>query len=322
MPRPMRQQPPVPGAAGQGSANLLDEIGARMPALRRSERKVAEVVLRDPDWATHASMAAMSRAAGVSEPTVMRFCAATGCESFQAFRLRLARSLAFGVPATHSVIRPGDSEAEVAKKLFDYTMSSLDRARRSLDLGAVRRAIDLLARARRIEFYGHGASSILGQDAMQKFPLFGVPCVAHPDDHQQFMSAAMLTAGDVAVAISNTGQTSSVVECARRARQNGAAVIGITGKAGALSEQCSVTILVETLENTDLYTPTTSRIAGLVVIDLLAIGVALRQDAAYVRRLRDMKRALAAMRTAPLEVADGSSKGQGGLEPPGRGEVA
>ncbi len=294
-----------------GSTNLLDEIGARMPSLRRSERKVAEVVLRDPDWATHASMAAMSRAAGVSEPTVMRFCAATGCESFQSFRLRLARSLAFGVPATHSVIRPGDSEAEVAKKLFDYTMSSLDRARRSLDLTAVRRAIDLLARARRIEFYGHGASNILGQDAQQKFPLFGVPCVAHPDDHQQFMSAAMLSAGDVAVAISNTGQTSSVVECARRARENGAAVIGITGKAGLLSEQCSVTIVVETLENTDLYTPTTSRIAGLVVIDLLAIGVALRHDAAYVRRLRDMKRALASMRTAPLAVGIAGPRADG-----------
>jgi len=287
---------------GAPSSNLLDAIAAAKPTLRESERKVAEVVLRDPDWATHASMAALSRAAGVSEPTVMRFCAATGSESFQGFRLRLARSLAFGVPATHSVIRPGDSEATVAKKLFDYTMSSLDRARRSLDLDAVRRAVDLLARARRIEFYGHGASNLLGQDAQQKFPLFGVPCIAHADDHQQFMSSAMLTAGDVAVAISNTGQTTSVVECARRARANGASVIGLTGRLGPLSEECTVTIVVETLENTDLYTPTISRIAGLVVIDLLAIGVALRHDPAYIRRLRDMKRALAALRTAPIEL--------------------
>jgi DNA-binding MurR/RpiR family transcriptional regulator len=292
-------------------SSLLDVIQQRVPELRQSERKVAEAVLRDPSWAIHATMADTSRAAGVSDPTVMRFCGAIGCESFQAFRLRLAQSLAYGVPATHSVIRPGDSESAVAKKLFDYTMSSLDRARRSLDLHAVRRAIDLLAKARRIEFYGNGASNIIGQDAQQKFPLFGVPCIAHADSHQQFMSAAMLTVGDVAVAVSNTGQTTAVIECARRARRNGAAVIGITGGHGPLEEQCTVTIIVETLENTDLYTPTISRIAGLVVIDLLAIGVALRHDRPYIKKLQGMKRGLAAMRTAPLQLpADVDSGGE------------
>ncbi|MGZ5959356.1 MAG: SIS domain-containing protein [Myxococcaceae bacterium] len=290
-------------------SNLLDVIQERLPGLRQSERKVGEAVLHDPSWAIHASMAATASAAGVSDPTVMRFCAAIGCDSFQAFRLRLAQSLAFGVPATHSVIRPGDTEAAVANKLFDYTMSSLDRARRSLDMSAVRQAIDLLARARRIEFYGHGASAIIGLDAQQKFPLFGVPCIAHADSHQQFMSAAMLGPGDVAMAVSNTGQTSSVVECARRARANGAAVIGITGGHGPLSDECTVTIVVETLENTDLYTPTISRIAGLVVIDLLAIGVALRHDRAYIEKLQDMKRDLSAMRTAPLRPRDPPASG-------------
>jgi RpiR family carbohydrate utilization transcriptional regulator len=302
-----RSKPPQrhdPSLGTAGGSNLLDVIQALLPGLRQSERKVGETILRDPSWAIHASMAATARAAGVSEPTVMRFCAAIGCDSFQAFRLRLAQSLAFGVPATHSVIRPGDTEAAVAQKLFDYTMSSLDRARRSLDISAVRQAVDMLARARRIEFYGHGASALIGQDAQQKFPLFGAPCIAHADSHQQYMSAAMLAPGDVAVAISNTGQTSSVVECARLARANGAGVIGITGRAGALSEQCTVTILVETLENTDLYTPTISRIAGLVVIDLLAIGVALRHDRGYIKKIQAMKRGLSAIRTGPISAPD------------------
>lgn len=300
------------GRRSEASSNLLDVIQERLPGLRRSERRVAEAVLRDPAWAIQASMAATARAAGASDPTVMRFCTGIGCESFKAFQLRLAQSLAFGVPATHSAIRPGDSDASVASKLFDYTMSSLDRARRSLDLRAVRQATDLLSRARRIEFYGHGASNIIGQDAQQKFPLFGVPCIAHPDSHQQFMSAALLGPGDVAVAVSNTGQTGSVIECARRARANGAAVIGITGVQGPLAQHCNVTILVETLENTDLYTPSISRIAGLVVIDLLAIGVALRHDRAYIQRLQEMKRALTAMRTAPVHPREA-----GPGEPPG-----
>jgi RpiR family carbohydrate utilization transcriptional regulator len=301
---------PAPNAH-QRALNLLDLIEQTLPTLRQSERKVAQAVLRDPSWVIHASMAETARAAGVSDPTVMRFCAAIGFDSFQAFRLRLAQSLAFGVPATHSVIRPGDTETALANKLFDYTMSSLDRARRSLDVGAIRQAIDVLAKARRIEFYGHGASNIIGQDAQQKFPLFGVPCIAHADSHQQFISAAMLGPGDVAVAVSNTGETTSVIECARMARENGAAVIGITGRHGPLADHCTVTITVETLENTDLYTPTISRIAGLVVIDLLAIGVALRHDRTYIDRLRKMKRELAAMRRAPLGLPPEPAGGNG-----------
>ena len=118
--RPRRQQqaggrgeahgqpaPAPPPARAEASSNLLDVIQLRLPALRRSERRVAEAVLRDPAWAIQASMATTARAAGVSDPTVVRFCAAIGCESFRAFQLRLAQSLAFGVPATHSAIRPG-----------------------------------------------------------------------------------------------------------------------------------------------------------------------------------------------------------------------
>jgi RpiR family carbohydrate utilization transcriptional regulator len=53
---------------------------------------------------------------------------------------------------------------------------------------------------------------------------------------------------------------------------------------------CDIGLIVETLENSDIYTPTISRIAGLVLIDILATGVALRREAAQDARLSQMKR--------------------------------
>lgn len=61
-----------------------------------------------------------------------------------------------------------------------------------------------------------------------------------------------------------------------------------------------VPLVVETLENTDLYTPTISRLAQLAVVDILATGVTLRQDPDYIERLRRMKAGLTAMRTGEL----------------------
>ena len=107
----------------------------------------------------------------------------------------------------------------------------------------------------------------------------------------------MMHSGDVAVAISNTGQTVGIIQIAQVARKNGATVIGISGSESELIRHCDTSLIVETLENTDIYTPTISRIAGLVVLDILATAVALRRDAAHDAKLSQMKRDLAAMRS-------------------------
>ncbi len=280
-----------------GTGNILEIAREMRDELRKSDRKVCDVILADPRRILGATVAETAQLAGVSQPTVIRFCNAIGCEGFQDFKLRLAQCLALGVPATHSVITDTDSPEAVAEKIFDYTMTSLDWARHRLDRTAIRRAVDALAAARRIEFFGFGASGIVAMDAQQKFPLFGVPCGAETDSHQQVMVASFLKPGDVAVAISNTGSTRSTVEVARLARENGATVIGITGNEGPLVDVCDIVLLTETLENTNIYTPTISRIAALVVIDILSTAVALRRGEAHVESFKRMKRTLSHMRT-------------------------
>jgi RpiR family transcriptional regulator, carbohydrate utilization regulator len=276
--------------------NILEVISSLRDQLRKSDQRVANLVLQNPTFVLNATLAKTARRAGVSEPTVIRFCVAIGCDGFQDFKLRLAQSVALGMPATHSVLSADDPAPAIAEKIFDYTMNTLNWARRRLDKQSLVQAIDALESAQRIEFFGFGASGILAMDAQQKFPLFGVPCLAHTDSHQQFIAAAMMSPGDVAVVFSNTGQTLGIIEIAQVARQNGATVIGVSGNASPLLQECDIGLIVETLENTDLYTPTISRIAGLVIIDTLATAVALRRDAAHDAKLARMKRRLAAMR--------------------------
>ena len=57
-----------------------------------------------------------------------------------------------------------------------------------------------------------------------------------------------------------------------------------------------VVLLVETLENTDVYTPTISRLAALTLIDILATSVVIRRGKEHNFRVAEMKRHLAAMR--------------------------
>ncbi len=278
-------------------APLLERLARAQSKMRRSEAKVLDLVISDPRFVVDSTMAGVAAAAVVSEPTVMRFATGLGFDGFQQFRIALAEALALGLPAGFSSIRGDDDTATIATKVFDHTISSLDRARRYLDLPALESAVVLLAAADAIVFVGHGASGIIAEDAAQKAVLFGVPTSAPADLHQQYMAAAMAAPATVFVAISNTGATRSILEVAQRARQRGSKVIALTGdEESPLARGCDILLPVKTFENTDLYTPTVSRLAGLVIIDVLATAVSVHRGERHAADLVQMKADLARFR--------------------------
>ena len=153
-----------------------------------------------------------------------------------------------------------------ADELFALSIGSLHRARRSLDPTSVDAAVDALADASELLFLGSGASGIVAADAQQRFPQFGVPCQAPADSHQQLVAAAMSGHRSVTVAISRTARTPETLRAARAAKDAGATVIALTGRPGPLTRTADIALVVRTA----------SRLAALVVVDVLATGVALR----------------------------------------------
>ncbi|GAA1532677.1 SIS domain-containing protein [Dactylosporangium maewongense] len=282
---------------GPAGGPVLVRINQHLDQLRRSERKVADVVLANPRGVVQMTLAELAEAAGVSQPTIVRFANAIGCDGFHDFRIQLAQSVALGVPATQSVIEAQDDTATTVGKIFDFSITSLDHVRRHLDLDAIGRAVDTLASCSNIVFIGLGASGIVAMDAEQKFPLFGVPCSAQIDTHQQFLAASTSRPDTAFVAISNTGRTVSILDTVRVARERGATVIGITGGPSPLADLSNIAILVESLDNTDVYTPTISRLAQLVVVDILATMVLLRREESALEDIRTMKTRLSRMRS-------------------------
>ena len=293
-----------PPAASVVDDNLLEVVARGLEGYSKSERRVAEAILADPETVLDMTLAQVSRLAGVSEPSVIRFATSIGCAGFRDLRVKLARSLAFARTTSHAAISGADDLGTIIGKMFDFNLANLNWVSARLDPQPVAAAVAALGRARTIEFFGYGASAIVARDAQQKFPLFGAPCGAPLDGHQMLITAAMMQPGDVAVAISNTGSTAEVVEAARLARASGATTIAITGTRGALARACEIVVLVETLENTDLYTPTVSRLSAMVVIDILSTAVSLARSPQEQARLAAMKATLARHRSRPEEPPD------------------
>jgi RpiR family carbohydrate utilization transcriptional regulator len=106
----------------------------------------------------------------------------------------------------------------------------------------------------------------------------------------------MLDKEDVGVFISYTGRTDAMIVNAEIARARGATVIGITSQGSLLSGQCDFVLNAITAEDTDLFTPMTSRIMHLAVVDMLATSVALKMGSSVEDNFKSIKKNLAATR--------------------------
>ena len=272
---------------------MLAEIKHRINILRKSEARVADYILNHPNESIFYSIKQLAEQADVSEPTVIRFCKAMGLDGFTDFKVRLARSLGPN-PITHvtKAINPKDSLEKITQKLFSNTISDLEFLEHSIDIQIIKKAIDLLHKAKRIEIYGQGASGIVAQDAQQKLFRIGIPVIAYQDSHIHCMSATTLSKNDVVVAISHTGRSEAIINSAKLAKAADAKVISITAAVSPLSEIADLTIFTYSKEDTYTYIPMTSRINDLQVIDLLATGLSVKKGERLKKNLIESKKAL------------------------------
>ncbi|MDF1483740.1 SIS domain-containing protein [Ramlibacter sp. H39-3-26] len=281
---------------------MLDRIKASLPSLAPAEQRVARLVLADPRAFSSLPVAELAARAGVSKPTVVRFCRSMGYDGLSDFKLKLVGSVSEGVPFVHRSVDADDKTADVLVKVVDNTVAAFLKYRNDASSAAIERAAMAIAATyktgRRIEFYGVGNSGIVAQDAQHKFFRLGVTAIAYSDGHMQVMSASMLGPGDCVVVISNSGRTRDLMDATDIARRNGATTIIVTASGSPLAAAGHIHLAADHPEGYDRYSPMVSRLLHLLVIDVLATCVALRLGSALPPRLKEIKQNLRSKRYA------------------------
>ena len=256
---------------------ILDQIRRNREQLSPAELRVADHVLAHARSVLNDPIAEIARAASVSQPTVIRFCRSLGCEGLSDFKRRLASGLTGTVPVTHTQVTWDDSVVELGAKVLGNTASAILQLRSALNREMIDRTIELLFHAKRVEFYALGHYGVVAQDAQFKFLRFGVPSGACTDARLQLLSANVLGEGDVAVIISSSGKVPELIEVAEKVRSRGAKLIAITSSNSPLARKADAALIVDHAEDLATHVPMISRILHLLVIDILAVGVAMRR---------------------------------------------
>lgn len=244
--------------------------------MRKSEQKVADFLLSNPDFVINATITEVSNHAGVSDPTIMRFCKKLDLKGFSDLKLKLAAHK----PALDAIledITPSDSIEKIFTNITGSVLEAIKNMAHEIDLDLLANAVDIMASAHRWEFYGTAGSGVVALDAHHKFFRLGVPCIAYTDPHMQVMSASQLDTSSVVIAISHSGATKDIIESAETAKAAGARLLGILGKKDSpLSEYCDVPLCVSSREVAARLAPMAGRLMQLTILDFLFVAVAMR----------------------------------------------
>ncbi len=281
----------------QAQVSLLQLMSSDQIRLSKSDKKLAAIIREQPNAVIHKSIASLATEAEVSEPTVNRFCHKLGCDGYPDFKLRLAQEISSNGRLFVENLDRDDSTSMVISKIMTSIQGSIQSLGNSIRPESLEAAANAIANCKSVNFFGMGASSSVALDAQHKFFRFGMPVIAHTDFINQRMMCSMLDKDDVGVFISYTGRTDAMIVNAEIARERGATVIGITSQGSLLSGQCDFVLNAITAEDTDLFTPMTSRIIHLAVIDMLAASVALKMGSNIEDNIKSIKKNLAATRT-------------------------
>lgn len=262
----------------------LAEIGGK------SDRRVAAVVLADPDFATQASIAVLAERAGVSEPTITRFCRTLGCEGLRDFKLQLAQALAIGGRYLAPNVPDGAAGRRVPETIAASACEAIAATCAAIDVEALAEAAETLAVSRIVRAYGSGGSSSMAAVELEsRLFRLGLAVSATVDGEMQRMTAAIADPRTSIVAFSISGEVRSVVDAVAVARRYGARTLAFTAPGSSLADTAETVFPFRVAEGSNIYRPSPARYALLALVDMLALQTAERIGPRAAEGMRRIK---------------------------------
>lgn len=257
-------------------ANCRFKLKEMLSSLTSKERVLAQFIIDFPSDVINMSIADLAKTCGTSVSTVVRLCKSAGYNGYKAFCRDLSIDIAQSkaVSDEYDDIQPGSSLETIMKVVCTNDMQAIENTLAVLDVGELEKAVSAMIAAARIDFYGIGSSGHVAMDAYSKFARIRKLSMSSQDPHQQILNASQLTAKDVAVVISYSGNTKDILDTAEIVKQSGATLISLTKYSqNPLTKLADICLYSSSADAIVRSGPMGSRIGQLAVIDILYTAV-------------------------------------------------
>lgn len=270
---------------------VIVDIKSRYPQMNDAMRRIADYVISSKNDIIYQKASDFAQQSGVSTASVSRFVRLLGYKNFSEFRLKMAMAkdgkVSGGSSEDDALAYNGEavgkSPCEICKTIFSKSIRELEDTWNMMDFETLKQAADLIDKANRIVAIGVGRSKITTEALVSRLYRIGYYITDYCDSHEIVNITSIMKEGDLLIAVSNFGQSKSVVEGVRRAARHGASVLGITSVTDSPLAQSADHVLLSAYDYASdkmgkLYEPSSENVAQLVLVDCLYMMVATRHE--------------------------------------------
>ena len=263
--------------------SVLDIICASLDSFFESERKIGTYIIQHTAEVVDMTVGELAQACGVSDASVSRFCKKINMKGFHHLKITLAKEISEKGIEEEEVsnhISVNDIEQSL-KNILANKVTEITQTVSMMDAKQLSEILNKLNMARTVQFFAVGNTIPVAIDGPFKLNQIGIPAVSGTIWETQIGYTYNMTAEDVVIAISNSGESTAVLRALEAAKSAGATTLSITNSEKSSAAQLSdYHITTATREKLFLDGYCFSRVSATTVIEILYLFLtSMRKDA-------------------------------------------
>ena len=249
--------------------------------LSKSEKIVADYILKNKLTASDLTISELSKKTNVSCSTINRLALNLGYDGYKEFIKSLYLNAHNDEKELNKHIYDVDidddfnlSIKEVASLVCSLNIEAITNTYKMLDMKTLNKVIKLIDKAQRVVIFALSGSIVVAKDMLFKLERLGIACQVSDNYHSLLANASTLKKNELAVFISYSGNTKEVIEAAKLAKETLATVVGITMVGNnQLSKLVDYSIQHSSVDRGIKTFSTRSRVVQENIIDMIFIGL-------------------------------------------------
>ena len=263
--------------------SVINQICASMDSFFDTEKKIGDYNVRNPKKVVDMTVGELAKECGVSEASVSRFCKRIELKGFHHLKISLARELVDakddGEISGH--ISVDDMEGSL-RGILSNKMEELRQTVAMIDREELKKILDVINNADTVLMAAVGNTIPVAMDGAYKLNQIGIRAMSTPIWETELGYSYNLTDKDVVVAISNSGESTGVIQILEAAKSRGAVAISITNNArSSVAELSTYHITTATREKLFLDGYCFSRVSATMVIEIIYLLLASMRKESY-----------------------------------------
>lgn len=263
--------------------SVINQICASMDSFFDTEKKIGDYIVRNPKKVVDMTVGELAKECGVSEASVSRFCKRIELKGFHHLKISLARELVDakddGEISGH--ISVDDMEGSL-RGILSNKMEELRQTVAMIDREELKKILGVINNADTVLMTAVGNTIPVAMDGAYKLNQIGIRAMSTPIWETELGYSYNLTDKDVVVAISNSGESTGVIQILEAAKSRGAVAISITNNArSSVAELSTYHITTATREKLFLDGYCFSRVSATMVIEIIYLLLASMRKESY-----------------------------------------